>query len=142
MLVLLPFALLSALLAALADPAASLWVTAYGVPTRAARHPRARAHPPDADRAWSFAATAHGAALMLVPIYLARPRIFDDGHQAAGTLINDNLAMAVNVSIAHTMAMLAAADCWRADVPLPRRAIRVAELVQLDLVWATSLYSS
>src|SRR5262249_10838349 len=58
---------------------------------------------------WSFAvAIAHGAGLMLVPIYLGlcRTADFDKGHEAAGTLINANLSMAVLVSVVHAVAMI------------------------------------
>ena len=60
---------------------------------------------------WSFAvAIAHGAGLMLVPIYLGLCRAADlnSGHAAAGALINTNLSMAVLVSVVHAVAMIAA----------------------------------
>ena len=60
---------------------------------------------------WSFAvAIAHGAGLMLIPIYLGlcRTAALDRGHEAAGALINANLGMAVLVSVVHTVAMIAA----------------------------------
>ncbi len=145
--VLLPFALLSALLAWhwQIQIAASLLVTAYGVFQLAQRrHPRALARiRPTQIALWSFAvATAHGAALMLVPIYLGLcgPGLLDDGDQAAGTLINDNLAMAVNVAIAHTMAMLAAGGllAWLTYRYLGAQFVS-RSWFNLDLVWATSL---
>jgi hypothetical protein len=60
---------------------------------------------------WSFAvAIAHGAGLMLVPIYLGVCRAADpdSGHEAAGALINANLGMAIAVSTVHSIAMVAA----------------------------------
>jgi hypothetical protein len=60
---------------------------------------------------WSFAVEiAHGAGLMLVPIYLGlcRAAYLDKGHEAAGALINTNLGMAVLVSVVHSVAMIAA----------------------------------
>jgi hypothetical protein len=60
---------------------------------------------------WSFAvAIAHGAGLMLAPIYLGlcEANGLDRGAAAAGTLISANLGMAVLVSIVHSGAMIAA----------------------------------
>jgi hypothetical protein len=76
------------------------------------RHPRvlARIRPTQLGL-WSFAvAMAHGAGLMLVPIYLGlcRAADLDSGHEAAGALINANLGMAVSVSVVHSAAMIAA----------------------------------
>jgi hypothetical protein len=58
---------------------------------------------------WSFAvATAHGAGLMLVPIYLGlcQAHDLDEGHRAARVLIGGHLATAVRVSVVHTGAMV------------------------------------
>ena len=75
------------------------------------RHPRALARiRPTQLALWSFAvAIAHGAGLMLAPIYLGlcEANGLDRG-AAAGTLIRANLAMAVLVSIVHSGAMIAA----------------------------------
>jgi hypothetical protein len=60
---------------------------------------------------WSFAvAIAHGAGMMLVPIYLGlcSAADLDRGHEAAGALINADLGMAVLVSVVHSVAMVAA----------------------------------
>jgi hypothetical protein len=72
------------------------------------RHPRALARiQPKQLALWSFTvAIAHGAGLMLVPIYLGLCRAAD--HEAAGALINTSLSMAVLVSVVHSIAMLAA----------------------------------
>jgi hypothetical protein len=76
------------------------------------RHPRvlARIRPTQLGL-WSFAvAIAHGAGLMLVPIYLGLCRAADlnGDHEAAGALINANLGMAVVVSVVHAVATVAA----------------------------------
>ena len=59
---------------------------------------------------WSFViAIAHGAGLMLVPIYLGLSQAQDlaGGHLAASTLMANVIAMALLVSIVHVMAMIA-----------------------------------
>jgi hypothetical protein len=115
LLVILPFALLVTLVEwqRPIQLAASLVVIGFGIFRLIdQRHPRALARiPPTQLGLWSFAvAIAHGAGLMLVPIYLGLCRDVDlDGaHQAAGILINANLAMAVLVSVVHAFAMVAA----------------------------------
>src|SRR4029077_6764308 len=79
------------------------------------RHPRVLARiTPTQLGLWSFAvAIAHGAGLMLVPIYLGlcRATDLDKGHEAAGALINANLNMAVLVSVVHSVAMIMAGGC-------------------------------
>src|SRR5207244_11261031 len=89
------------------------------------RHPRVLARISPAQLGlWSFAvALAHGAALMLVPIYLGlcREADLDRGHEAAGTLINATLGMAVLVAIVHSAALSAARRGFRCHVwPLLR----------------------
>ncbi len=58
-------------------------------------------------------AIAHGAGLMLVPLYLGlcRATDLDEGHEAAGALIHANLGMAVLVSVVHAVAMITAGGC-------------------------------
>ena len=73
------------------------------------RHPRylARVHPARL-ALWSFlAAVAHGAGLMLVPIYLGICAIGENegGHAAAETLMSGNVSIALAVAFAHTAAM-------------------------------------
>src|SRR3954464_9489780 len=75
------------------------------------RHPRtlARIRPTQLGL-WSFTvAIAHGAGLMLVPVYLGLCRAADlnGGHKAADALINTNLGMAIMVSAVHSVAMIA-----------------------------------
>jgi hypothetical protein len=76
------------------------------------RHPRALARiKPSQLALWSFAAAiAHGAGLMLAPIYLGlcEANGLNRGDVAAGTLISANLGMALLVSIVHSGAMIAA----------------------------------
>jgi len=79
----------------------------YLVITR--RHPRFLARvPPHRLALWSFlVALAHGAALMLVPIYLGLCDVaeLDAGHQAAGALMT-TLGIALGVAALHTAAMV------------------------------------
>jgi hypothetical protein len=76
------------------------------------RHPRALARiKPSQLALWSFAAAiAHGAGLMLAPIYLGlcEANGLNRGDAAAGTLISANLGTALLVSIVHSGAMIAA----------------------------------
>ena len=118
LLVLLPFALLVALVEwqRQIQIGSSLLVIGFGIFRLAnRRHPRALARiRPTQLGFWSFAvAIAHGAGLMLVPIYLGLCRIsdFDKGHEAAGTLMNADLGMVVLVSVVHATAMIAAGGC-------------------------------
>ncbi len=115
LLVILPFSLLVALVEwqRPIQVGASLLVIGFGVFRLIdRRHPRALARiPPTQLGLWSFAvAIAHGAGLMLVPIYLGlcRTADLDAGHVAASTLINANLGMALLVSAIHAVAMIAA----------------------------------
>jgi hypothetical protein len=116
--VILPFALLVALVEwqQQIQIGASLLVMGFGVfRFLNRRHPRvlARIRPTQLGL-WSFAvAIAHGAGLMLVPIYLGlcRSTDLDKGNEAAGVLINANLSMAVLVSVVHSLAMIAAGGC-------------------------------
>ena len=118
LLVLLPFALLVALVEwqRQIQSGASLLLIGFGIfRLFNRRHPRALARiRPTQLGLWSFAvAIAHGAGLMLVPIYLGlcQASELDKGHEAAGTLINANLGMAVLVSVVHAAAMIAAGGC-------------------------------
>ena len=108
------------------------------------RHPRFLARiKPTQLTLWSFAvATAHGAGLMLVPIYLGLCTTVDleAGHQAAAALMAGNLSTAVAVSVIHTMAMVvsggAIAYCvyvWLGPKFISR------SWFNLDVVWALSL---
>ena len=112
--VIFPFALLVALVEwqQQIQIGASLLVIGFGIFRFVnRRHPRALSRiRPTQLGLWSFAvAIAHGAGLMLVPIYLGlcRAADLDKGHQAVSALINANLSMAILVSIVHTVAMIA-----------------------------------
>ena len=144
--VLLPFALLAALVQwrRPIQVGASLLVIGFGVARLFnRRHPRALARiPPSQLGLWSFAvAIAHGAGLMLVPIYLGMCRVADDrGHQAAGLLINANVGMAVLVSAVHSLAMVAAGGlaAWLVYRHLGLKFVSKGWF-NLDATWAVSL---
>ena len=92
---------------------------------------------------WSFAvAVAHGAGLMLVPIYLGlcRPSDTDRGHAAAGALINADLGMALVVSVVHAAAMIAVGGllAWLVYRYLGLKFVS-RSWFNLDAVWAASL---
>jgi hypothetical protein len=108
------------------------------------RHPRvlARIRPTQLGL-WSFVvAIAHGAGLMLVPIYLGLCRTADlgKGHEAASALINANLGMAVLVSTVHSVAMIAAggALAWLVYRYLGLKFVS-RSWFNLDATWAFSL---
>ena len=147
LLVILPFALLVALVEwqRTIQIGASLVVIAFGLYRLVdPRHPRALARiSPSQLGSWSFAvALAHGAALMLVPIYLGlcREVDMDAGHAAAGTLINANVGMAVLVAFVHATAMIAAGGCcaWLAYRYLGLKFIS-RSWFNLDATWAATL---
>lgn len=144
---LLPFAMLLALVqwAPQIQVAASLIVVAYGALRLVyPRHPRMLARIRPAQLAlWSFVvAIAHGAGLMLVPIYLGlcESAGLDTGHEAAAMLVGANLGMALIVSVVHSLAMIAAGGsaAW-----LVYRYLGLQYLSRswfnLDRVWAVSL---
>lgn len=150
--VLLPFALLLVLAEwqRSIQIGASLLVIGFGVYRLIARrHPRTLARiPPTQLALWSFAvAIAHGAALMLVPIYLGLCQAFglDAGHAAAGalmktSLVKASLGMAVLVSLVHVAAMISAGGClaWLVYRYLGLRFVS-RSWFNLDVIWATSL---
>jgi hypothetical protein len=147
LLVMLPFAMLAALVEwqPQIQIGAALLVIGFGIfRLLDPRHPRALARIPPAQLTlWSFAvAIAHGAGLMLVPIYLGlcRQADLDQGHAAAGTLINANLGMAVLVSAIHATAMIAAGGCaaWLVYRYLGLEFVS-RSWFNLDAVWAISL---
>jgi hypothetical protein len=147
LLVILPFALLIALVEwqRAIQIGAGLLVIGFGLYRLAnRRHPKVLARISPAQLGlWSFAvALAHGAALMLVPIYLGlcREADLDRGHAAADTLINANLGMAVLVAIVHAAAMITAGGCcaWLAYRYLGVQFIKQSWF-NLDTVWAASL---
>jgi hypothetical protein len=145
--VILPFALLAALVQwqRQVQIGASLLVIGFGIFRLVKRrHPRvlARIRPAQLGL-WSFAvAIAHGAGLMLVPIYLGLCRVadLDKGHEAAGALINANLGMAFLVSVVHSGAMIAAGGlcAWLVHRYLGLKFVS-RSWFNLDATWAFSL---
>jgi hypothetical protein len=145
--VILPFSLLISLVywQQQIQIGASLLVIGFGIFRLInRRHPRALARiRPTQLGLWSFAvAIAHGAGLMLVPIYLGLCRIdgVDRGHQAAGDLIRADLSMAVLVSVVHSGAMIAAGglSAWLVFRYLGLRFV-ARSWFNLDAAWAVSL---
>ena len=108
------------------------------------RHPRALARiKPTQLGLWSFAAAiAHGAGLMLAPIYLGlcAAESLDRGDAAANTLISANLGMAVLVSIVHSGAMIVAGGlaAWLVYRYLGLRFLSRGWF-NLDATWAATL---
>jgi len=147
LLVMLPFAMLVALVEWQRDIriGAALLVIGFGIFRLVdRRHPRTLARiPPTQLALWSFTvAIAHGAGLVLVPIYLGlcRAADLDSGHEAAGTLMNANLMMAVEVSLIHAIATIAAGGCsaWLVYRYLGLKFIS-RSWFNLDTSWAISL---
>jgi hypothetical protein len=147
LLVLLPFALLVTLVEwqRQIQIGASLLVIGFGIFRLInRRHPRALARIlPTQLGLWSFAvAIAHGAGLMLVPIYLGlcRASDLDKGHQAAGALINFNLGMAVLTSVVHSASMIAAGglSAWLVYRYLGLKFMQ-RSWFNLETTWAVSL---
>jgi hypothetical protein len=147
LLVLLPFALLVTLVEwqRQIQIGASLLVIGFGIfRLLNRRHPRALARiRPTQLGLWSFAvAIAHGAGLMLVPIYLGlcQASDLDKGHQAAGALINFNLGMAVLTSVVHSASMIAAGglSAWLVYRYLGLKFMQ-RSWFNLETTWAVSL---
>jgi hypothetical protein len=124
---------------------ASLLVMGFGVFRLVdRRHPRALARiKPTQLGLWSFAAAiAHGAGLMLAPIYLGlcEANGLNRGDAAAGALIGANLGMAVLVSIIHSGAMVAAGGlcAWLVYRYLGLKFLS-RSWFNLDATWAVTL---
>lgn len=108
------------------------------------RHPRFLARvAPSRLALWSFlAAMAHGAGLMLVPIYLGICRSVetDAGHAAASELMVGNAGIALTVALIHTLTMTVSGGAIAYGV---YRWLGLRFLSKgwfnLDLVWALSL---
>ena len=108
------------------------------------RHPRLLARvPPTKLALWSFlAALAHGAGLMLVPIYLGlcAPEELDTGHLAASELMARNAGLTLTVAAAHTFAMVTSGGAIAYAV---HRWLGLAFLKKgwfdLEIVWALTL---
>jgi hypothetical protein len=108
------------------------------------RHPRALARiKPTQLGLWSFAAAiAHGAGLMLAPIYLGlcEANDLDRGDAAAGALISANIEMALLVSIVHSGAMIAVGGlcAWLVYRYLGLKFVS-RSWFNLDATWAVTL---
>ncbi|MGE5722607.1 MAG: hypothetical protein ACM3YM_09105, partial [Sphingomonadales bacterium] len=144
--VLLPVALLARLAPRLTEIriAAGLVVVAFGAwRLLDPRHPRAlaRIHPSRLVF-WSFLiATAHGAALLLVPIYLGMNMPHGHGgHASMAVAAASPLVSAAVVSIVHTLAMMlgGGAMAWAIYRYLGLAFLR-AGWFNLEAVWALSL---
>jgi hypothetical protein len=144
---LLPFALLTALVpwqrpiriaAALVVIGFGLWLLIHR------RHPRFIARiRPNQLALWSFAvAMAHGAGMMLVPIYLGLcgAQAHDPAHHAVASLIGGDLAMAALVSLVHTASTIAAGGLI-AFLVYSWLGLRFLSRgwFNLEVVWASSL---
>ena len=147
LLIVLPFAVLAALVEwqRQIQIGASLLVIGFGIFRLIyRRHPRALARiRPTQLGLWSFVvAIAHGAGLMLVPIYLGlcRAAELDNGHAATSVLIGANLGTAVLVAFVHSAAMIAAGglSAWLVYRYLGLRFVS-RSWFNLDAVWAASL---
>lgn len=108
------------------------------------RHPRFLARvPPHKLALWSFLiAIAHGAALMLVPIYLGLCAGADisAGHRAAASLMGFSAQRAVPVAALHTTTMVAAGGVAAAAVYYCMGLKALAKgWFNLDILWAASL---
>lgn len=113
------------------------------------RHPKilARVHPAKLGL-WSFlAATAHGAGLMLVPIYLGicgllvpGESLSETGHAAAQQLMTNNVMTAFLVAATHTLAMTFAGAAIAVFVYAWFGLKFISKSwFNLDLAWAISL---
>lgn len=156
--ILLPFSIMTTLVQWDTEirVAAGLLVIALGIYLLINRkHPKFLSRvPPSKLALWSFlAAMAHGAGLMLVPIFLGMnagagmagmesdmPAGMQAGHSAAGTLMAGNIGSALLVSLVHTAAMTIAGGLiataiyfWLGLKFLSRT------WFNLDVVWALSL---
>ncbi|HVJ44185.1 MAG TPA: hypothetical protein VM639_21960 [Dongiaceae bacterium] len=147
LMMLLPFAMLLSLVQwqHQIQSGASLLIIAFGVyRLRDARHPRMLARiKPTQLALWSFVvAIAHGAGLILVPIYLGLCGTSgaDRGHAAAAILATANLGMAVLVSVVHAVAVISAGACaaWLVYRYLGLQFVS-RSWFNLDRVWALSL---
>jgi hypothetical protein len=147
LLVLLPFSLLAALVwwRPQIQIGAGLLIIGFGIFRLInRRHPRAMARiRPTQLALWSFAvAIAHGAALMLVPIYLGLCRAADlgTGHDAVRTVISASLGMAVLVAVVHSVAMIATGglSAWLVYRYLGLTFVS-RSWFNLDAIWAMSL---
>ena len=146
-LILLPFSMMAALVSFEREIriAAALIVIGMGLYLLInRRHPRFLSRvPPSRLALWSFlAALAHGAGLMLVPMYLGlcQTDALDAGHQAATTLMASNLGTALMVAAVHTAAMILSGAILAVGVYLWLGLRFLSKSwFNLDSLWAVSL---
>jgi len=147
MAILLPFSLMSSLLEWETELriGAGILVMLMGVYLLINRkHPRflARVHPAKL-ALWSFlAAIAHGAGLMLLPIYLgiSTDDMGDHGHHAAMTVMRGDISITVVVALAHTLSMTLAGAFVAAIIYFWLGLKFLSKTwFNLDIVWALSL---
>ncbi|MCF6321896.1 MAG: hypothetical protein L3J32_09040 [Rhizobiaceae bacterium] len=141
--ILLPFSMMASLVTWETEirVGAGLLVIALGIYLLINRkHPKFLSRvPPSRLALWSFlAAMAHGAGLMLLPIYLGINA--GSGHSATGMLITDNIGSAFVVAITHTAAMTIAGGLFATVIYfwLGLKFLSKAWF-NLDIVWALSL---
>ena len=144
--ILLPFSLLSSLLDWQREIRIGAGVLVIGLGVYLLinrRHPRFLSRvPPSRLALWSFlAAMAHGAGLMLVPIFLGlHMNGADMGHGAAMQLFAGNIGSALLVSAVHTAAMTAAGGAFATAIYFWLGLKFLSKgWFNLDLVWALSL---
>jgi len=146
--ILLPFSLMTTLVSSEMQIriGAGALVVAMGIYLLINRkHPRflARVHPARL-ALWSFlAALAHGAGLMLVPIYLGICGVEtgpSEGHEAAQALMGQNVLTAFVVALVHTFAMTLAGGVLAIVIYLWLGLKFLSRTwFNLDIVWALSL---
>jgi len=144
--ILLPFSLMNSLVTWEKEIriGAGLLVIALGIYLLINRkHPKFLSRvPPSRLALWSFlAAMAHGAGLMLVPIYLGiNAGAGHSGHSAAGMLMTDNIGSAFFVAFVHTAAMSLAGGLFATIVYFWLGLKFLSRTwFNLDVVWALSL---
>jgi hypothetical protein len=145
--ILLPFALLTGLVDWQREIrlVAAFGLIAFGIYRYfQRRHPRALARiKPSQLGLWSFVvAIAHGAALMLVPVYLGLCASIatDSGHAAAAQLMAGNIGVALMVAVVHSAAMIASGGALALAVYRWLGASFISKSwFNLDGVWAITL---
>ncbi|MEE9427497.1 MAG: hypothetical protein V3V25_05035 [Paracoccaceae bacterium] len=149
--ILLPFSLMTTLVEWQTHirVGAGLLVIALGIYLLINRkHPKFLSRvPPSRLALWTFlAAMAHGAGLMLVPIFLgfgdmaAMDAGMETGHDAAGILMAGNIRSALLVSVVHTGAMTLAGGIIAALIYFWFGLKFLSRTwFNLDMVWALSL---
>ncbi len=145
--ILLPFSMMASLVAWQSEIriGAGLLVIALGIYLLINRkHPKFLSRvPPTKLALWSFlAAMAHGAGLMLVPIFLGLNAGGDmhSSHSAAGILMANNVGAAFFVAFVHTAAMTLAGGLFATIIYFWLGLKFLSKTwFNLDVVWALSL---